>query len=131
MRGKFAKYKARLVVNCNGEDSFDDDSFAPVANVSMEKLVMHTFMHSGLEVEELDFDSAFLNGKFERAVYEEVPKRLSDRSGKKDRMVKLNRSLYRLKDAACTWNKLLFDKFEKTGLQDLRSAHVCFRKEML
>lgn len=85
----------------------------------------------GLEVNHLDSDKEFPNGKLERTVYMELPKRLSDRSGEKVRIVKLNRLLPVLKDAERTWNKISFDDFKKTRMRELQIVSCAFQKRDL
>lgn len=59
--GKVVKYKSRLVVCVNEELHFHDESFFPVADYTVAKIVTCMCLMQGCETIHLDFDNAFCN----------------------------------------------------------------------
>lgn len=54
-----------------------DETFAPLARPDSIRLVMALAVEKGLEVHQLDFVSAYLNGEIEEELYLEIPDLLS------------------------------------------------------
>lgn len=74
----------------------------------------------------MDFGNAFCKQRLERPMYVELPKPLYAQEEHNERAVKLNMSLYGLKDAAWTCSKLLYSKFERLGTKEVRSTLCVF-----
>lgn len=62
-----------------------------------------------MKLKQFDVKTAFLNGELQEDIYMEQPQGFSDG---KDRVCKLQRSLYGLKQASRCWNQK-FNKFIK------------------
>lgn len=72
--GQIKRCSARFVVYGNEEYDFVEDSFAPVADYVVSKLMMRLSIQHGWVKRHLDFDNAFLNSLMERLVDVELPR---------------------------------------------------------
>lgn len=99
------KYKARLVAQGYtqkfGVDF--DQVFAPVTRSATFRTLLSVASANNLIVKQYDVKSAFLNGKLEEEIYMKPP----PGSPITDKVLRLNKSLYGLKQAARVWNKTL------------------------
>ena len=105
------RWKARLVVQGflqkEGEDYLE--TYAPTVRMKVLKLILAIATKDGLEMKQIDFDTAFLNANLVEELYAYVPEGFelgddtSDISG--IRCLKLNKALYGLKQAPREWNK--------------------------
>lgn len=102
------QYKARLVAQgFNQKFGVDyDEVFAPVAMDSSFRLLMSEVGVKNLTVRQFDIKSAFLNGKLEEEIYMKQPPGFESEKYP-NKVLKLRKSLYGLKQAANTWNKAL------------------------
>ncbi|KAI1005911.1 hypothetical protein K3495_g2304 [Podosphaera aphanis] len=71
-----------------------------------------------LECEQMDVKTAFLYGKIEEEIYVEQPDRL-DALQDKNRVCKLNRALYGLKQSPRVWYQRLATFLKKLGFEPL------------
>jgi hypothetical protein len=98
--GNVDKYKARLVAKgfrqVPGKDY--DEVFAPTAQHVTFRVLMAFASAHGLEVEQLDVKTAFLNGELSEDVYLRLPK---EQGGN---IWLLHKSLYGLKQAGRAWH---------------------------
>ena len=97
--GNIDKYKARLVAKgfrqIAGRDF--DEVFAPTAQNVTLRVLLATASSQGLEVDQLDVKTAFLNGELTEEVYIRLPVELGGR------IWRLHKALYGLKQAARAW----------------------------
>lgn len=124
-------YKARVVVYGNKEYDFVEDCFAADADYAVLKLMMYLYIQRSWVKLHLDFDKAFPISLLERSIYVELSKCQFGEGMREDKVMKLSRTLYRLKDAARTWNKLIFQERGSQGLKELNSAPCVFVKKQL
>lgn len=100
--GNIIEYKARLVAQGFSQKyGVDyDEVFAPVTRANTFRLLLNVSALRNYEVRQFDIKAAFLNGDLEEDIYMRQP------SGFKngDKVFKLNKSLYGLKQAARVWN---------------------------
>jgi hypothetical protein len=102
------RFKARLVIKgfmqIPGVDY--DETYAPVLKFQSLRILMAIANQYGMEVHQMDVKTAFLNGFLEEDIYmvqpegQEVP-------GEREKVCKLKRSLYGLKQSPRCWNQLL------------------------
>ena len=83
-----------------------EETFAPVARISSLRLILSLSNQFNLQVHHMDVKTAFLNGELKEEIYMLVPQGLSYGN---DKVCKLNKALYRLKQAARCW----FQVFER------------------
>lgn len=95
-------YKARLVAKgCSQKPGLDyHDSFAPVANMNSIRVMLSLANEHKLIIHQMDVKTAYLNGELNEEVFMELP---ADEFGK-SKIVKLQKSLYGLKQSGRSWN---------------------------
>jgi len=105
--GKVVKHKARLVAKgyaqVQGVDF--DEVFAPVAKIETVRVLLALAAQGGWEVHHMDVKSAFLNGDLTETVFVKQPPGFIVGSG--DKVLKLRKALYELRQAPRAWNAKL------------------------
>jgi len=124
--GRIRKYKAPFCVQGDKQKfGFDyDDTYAPVVQWSTVHMLLTLTMKLGLKTKQVDYLNTFVQAKIDGEVYCELPEEFSVNSaGRLEYVLKLERSLYGLKQAARLWfktlEKSLHDRGFKTSAQDL------------
>lgn len=97
-------------------------SFSPAADYTIAKMMTCMCLQNGWEISHLDLDNGFPNRRLDQPVDIELPKYVYSDEERGRSGMRLNISLYRLKDAGRIWSRLLFSEFKNIGLQKLRSA---------
>ena len=108
--GEIEKFKARLVADGNSQQhGVDFDRvFSTVVRLSTVRLVLAIAAARDYNLSCIDIRQAFLQGDLTEDIYMQVPPGHPYRDAKGNRVVlKLNKSLYGLKQAGRVWNKLL------------------------
>lgn len=112
--GSVDKFKARLVVKgfsqVEGVNYYE--TYASVATYTTLRYIISTCAAKNLPIHHLDIDNAFLNSTLEEVVYVRLPTSLDSK------VVKLNKSLYGLKQASRVWNEDLVSKLKEFGLEE-------------
>jgi transposase InsO family protein len=97
-----SRYKARLVAQGftqqYGEDF--DEVFAPVTRSSTFRILLAIASAQNLTLKQYDVKTAFLNGSLQEEIYMKQPPGFNG-----NKVLKLNKSLYGLKQAARVWNQ--------------------------
>ena len=98
------RYKARLVVRGFAQEkTFDyDEIYSPVARMSTLRTLLAIGNQNNFYFEQLDVKTAFLNGHLKENIYIYPPEGIKVQIGY---VLKLNRSLYGLKQASKCWNE--------------------------
>jgi hypothetical protein len=111
--GNITVYKARLVAKgfrqIQGVDY--DETFSPVAKLKSVRILLAIAAFFDYEIWQMDVKTAFLNGDIEEELYMVQPKGFVDPENA-DKVCKLQRSIYGLKQASRSWN-LRFDRVIK------------------
>lgn len=114
--GKTIKFKARLCAKGfsqrEGIDYFE--TFAPVAKYTSFRYILALTAEMDLHLTQMDAVSAFLNGPLNEDVYMEQPPNFEDKS---NRVCKLKKSIYGLKQSGRNWNQLLNQTLIDFGLK--------------
>lgn len=84
--------------------------FAPVARYDSIRTMLSLAAMKNLEIGQFDVKTAFLNGNLVEEIYMEIPKGVTSKH--KNKVCRLQKSLYGLKQASRTWN-CKFDSFLK------------------
>ena len=129
--GKVTTYKARLVAKGfsqrYGEDF--DETFAPVVKHETIRVLFAIAAQNGMHVRQLDVKSAYLNGELEETIFMEQPEGFIQQ-GQEDKVLRLKKSLYGLKQSARVWNKTAANILKKLGFSPGNSdACLYTRKE--
>ena len=106
MDGNVSVYKARLVAKgfrqVQGVDY--DDTFSPVAMLKSIRIVLAVAAYFDYEIWQMDVKTAFLNGKLTEDVYMVQPEGFVDPANS-NKVCKLEKSIYGLKQASRSWNR--------------------------
>lgn len=114
--GKIVRHKARLVAKGYTQRYGIDyeETYAPVVRYTTIRLLMAIAMQQGLKIHQMDAVTAFLQGDLDEEIYLEQPDGFSDGS---NRVCRLNRAIYGLKQAGRQWNSKLSGKLKDFGLK--------------
>jgi hypothetical protein len=129
--GSVDRRKARLVAKGFTQKPGIDfnETFAPVARLGSIRLFMAIAVELGLQVHQLDFTSAYLNGEIEEEVFMEVPSDFYDILNEKEsrkfrgnKVCLIRKALYGLKQSSGRqWYKKLDEKLKQQKLKPLNS----------
>lgn len=114
--GKISKYKARLVAKGFSQRPGIDfeETFAPVVRYDSIRYLLALSVTNGYTIDQMDAITAFLQGDLPESVYMEQAEHFSDGT---NRVCKLNKAIYGLKQAGRQWNIKLDAALKKHGLK--------------
>ena len=112
--GEVVTYKARLVAKGYTQRPGIDfeDTFSPVAMSKSIRILLAIAAYYDYEICQMDVKTAFLNGDIDKEIYMEQPEGFISK-GDEQRVCKLQKSIYGLKQASRSWN-IRFDETVKT-----------------
>lgn len=115
-KGKIIRYKARYVAKgysqLHGVDY--NDTFSPVVRHSSIRFLFAVAVKLRLKIHQLDVVTAFLQGDLEETIFMEQPDCYVDNTNK---VCRLNKPIYGLKQASRQWNKKLDSALQNFGLK--------------
>lgn len=114
--GQIVKYKARLVIKgCSQKFGVDyEEIFSPVVRYSSIRYLMALSVKYNLDIDQMDAVSAFLQGELnDKIIFMSQPLGFHDKTQK---VCRLNRALYGLKQSSRVWNQKLDAALKKFGL---------------
>lgn len=117
LNGKIVRHKARLVAKGYSQRYGVDyeETYAPVVRYTSIRFLMALAARNNLKIHQMDVVTAFLQGDINEEVYLEQPEGFSDNSNK---VCKLNRAIYGLKQAGRQWNVKLDETLKSYGLKN-------------
>ncbi|CAG7717827.1 unnamed protein product [Allacma fusca] len=126
VKGNVKRYKARLVAKgcAQGEVDFTE-TFSPVARGSTIRTMLSVANHKKYHAVQMDVKSAFLHGYLEKPIYMEQPEGMSDGT---NRVCKLIKSIYGLKESSKCWNERFHEEMKKLGFTRLESDRCVYVK---
>ncbi|GKA61298.1 retrotransposon protein, putative, ty1-copia subclass [Tanacetum coccineum] len=116
MDGAVHTFKARLVAKGFTQTYRVDyeETFSPVADIRAIRILIAITAYYDYEIWQMDVKTAFLNGYLNEEVYMEQPEGFVNPKYP-NRVCKLKRSIYGLKQASRQWNKHFDDEIKKFG----------------
>ena len=123
--GEVDRFKARLVAQGYSQQHGIDfnEVYAPVARYKSIRTLLAVSNQLNLEVHQMDVVSAFLNGELQEEIYMKQPEGFID-DKHPEKVCRLNKSLYGLKQSARCWNQLM-DSYLKSNDYIQSSADPC------
>ncbi|GJR97114.1 retrotransposon protein, putative, ty1-copia subclass [Tanacetum coccineum] len=129
MDGAVHTYKARLVAKGFTQTPGIDyeETFSPVADIRAIRILIAIAAFYDYEIWQMDVKTAFLNGYLNEEVYMEQPEGFVNPKYP-NRVCKLKRSIYGLKQASRQWNKRFDDEIKKFGFSQNRDEPCVYMK---
>ncbi|GKC27050.1 retrotransposon protein, putative, ty1-copia subclass [Tanacetum coccineum] len=129
MDGAVHTYKARLVAKGFTQTPGIDyeETFSPVADIRAIRILIAIAAFYDYEIWQMDVKTAFLNGYLNEEVYMEQPEGFVSQKFP-NRVCKLKRFIYRLKQASRQWNKRFDDEIKKFGFNQNRDEPCVYVK---
>ncbi|GJV27343.1 retrotransposon protein, putative, ty1-copia subclass [Tanacetum coccineum] len=129
MDGAVHTYKARLVAKGFTQTPRIDyeETFSPVADIRAIRILIAIAAFYDYEIWQMDVKTAFLNGYLNEEVYMEQPEGFVNQKYP-NRVCKLKRSIYGLKQASRQWNKRFDDEIKKFGFSQNRDEPCVYVK---
>jgi len=114
------KFKARLCVRgfLQKEGRDYTDVFSPTGRLTSLRILLTLCAINNFEVHQMDVKCAFLNGKPDEDLYIKIPQGLNGEPGT---VLKLNKSLYGLKQSPRCWHHALTTALKEIGLTPCHS----------
>lgn len=128
-RGEIEKHKARLVAKGYSQQHGIDfiEVFAPVARWDTIKTILALATIKGWNVFQLDVKSTFLHGELNEVVYVKQPQGYQ-KKGEEDKVYKLRKALYGLRQTPRAWYSKIESYFLKEGFEKCPLEHTLFIK---
>jgi hypothetical protein len=111
------RYKACLVAGGHRQQQGLDfeQTYASVRSYRTMPMMMSVAAHENLELRQFDVRTAFLNGWLKEEVCLRVPAGLERKLGTGDKVLRLRRAIYGLRQASRAWNERLEGELARKG----------------
>ncbi|UYV81355.1 hypothetical protein LAZ67_20000905, partial [Cordylochernes scorpioides] len=126
-KGKVSKFKARLVAKGYSQtpDIDFNQTYAPVANFGIIRMLLVLTQNAGWVNRHLDINNAYLYGELHEELYMALPPGVKFQDSK-DKVLRLLKPIYGLKQAVFCWNTTLSQFLEKVGFSKIPSCNCIF-----
>lgn len=123
--GSIDRYKARLVARGFTQEFGINynETFSPVVHLTSVRIILAIAASRKMKLKQFDVKTAFLNGDLDEVVYMEQPTGFGDGT---NRVCKLLKSLYGLKQASRCWNKKFTFFIKKFGFVACKADRCVF-----
>lgn len=111
------RFKARLCAKGFSQKAGTDfeEIFSPVVRYNSVRVLMAMAASEDLEIGQFDVRTAFLHGKLKEVIYMQIPEGV--KTDREEKVCKLNRPLYGLKQAARCWNQRFKDVLKEINFK--------------
>jgi hypothetical protein len=125
--GEVVRHRARLVVKGCAQRFGQDymETYSPVIRLDTLRAILALVPIKKLIIQQMDVKGAYLNGILEEVVYMKQPEGREDGT---ERICRLIKTMYGLKQAGREWNKLFDSMMKKHGFQSLLSDPCAYVK---
>lgn len=100
------------------------ETFSPVVRYDSVRTISAIAAAEDMEMMQFDIKTAFLNGDLEEKIFIEVPEGMNNANG--ERVCRLKKSLYGLKQASRAWNTKFTDFLADCGLMQSTADNCIF-----
>lgn len=123
--GDIERLKARLVIKgCHQNYGIDyEDTFSPVVKMSTIRCLLALVASNKRSLFQLDVNNAFLHGDLDEEVYIQVHDGIPN---PQEKVCRLKKSLYGLKQASQQWFVKLCSSLQKKGFQQSKNDYSLF-----
>ena len=130
--GLIDKYKARLCARGDRQQYGIDyeETFAPVVRFATIRMLLAIATTMQWLMWQLDVDSAFLYGLLREKVYLQIPNGFYEEEKKAGKVLRLDKSLYGLKQAGRVWYQTLENHLQANGFTNCSLDRCAFIKRM-
>lgn len=124
------RYRARLVAKGFSQKAGIDyhETFSPVLRYTTLRLLFSIAVKLGLDIRHLDVTTAFLNGFLNESVYMQKPVLYRDCNDNDNKVLKLKRAIYGLKQSSRAWYQRVNDYLESLGYLKSKYEPCLFTK---
>src|SRR5258708_5032065 len=125
--GKVTQFKACLIAQgfSQWEGINYSETFAPVVKSASLHVFLAICAHHGWHIRQMDIKSAYLNGVLSEDIYMWQPKGYEEK-GSEEKIAKLQKGLYGLKQAGREWYATLPDFLVQLGFHQTHADHSVF-----
>ena len=122
------KFKARYVAKGYSQvENIDyEETFSPTAKITSIRMLVQVSVQNGYILHQMDFKTAYLNADIDREIYVEQPPGFVQGNGNK--VLRLNKSLYGLKQSGRNWNNVLHQFLTSQGYIQSLSDYCLYVK---
>jgi hypothetical protein len=123
--GTITRLKGRVVARGFSQIPGVDynETYAPVAKLASLRILLAIAAAYDLDIDQMDVVTAFLANLLDEEIYMEQPEGFTDGT---DKVCKLGRSIYGLKQSARLWNKRLDARLKEIGFDQTHSDHCVY-----
>lgn len=127
-KGEIIRHKARLVAKgCSQKYGVDyRETFSPVVRYATIRMVLALAVEHQMHLHQLDVVTAYLNGDLHEEIYMQQPEGFKDESNP-NKVLKLQKSLYGLKQAGREWNAKLNEVLCKIGFDRCKNEPCLYK----